>query len=243
MRALLFDVDGTLTVSRQKIDPVFHDEFLKICENYHVYLVTGSDRPKTVEQLGEKIYFAAQRVYNCSGNDIWEQDKNIYTNDWSLPEKPWKYLESQLLQSKFAPKTGWHFEERPGMLNFSILGRKAQPHQRQYYIDWDKKTNERRLIRDEFVSALGNKFSVTAEIGGETGLDIYPLGCDKGQIIEDFENYDEVLFFGDKTTPGGNDHSIAVKVDSHAPDSQSYQVDNWEHTRKLLKQLGVYKKI
>ena len=52
----LFDVDGTLTPSRQKMDKEFSKFFSNFCKNNDVYLVTGSDRDKTVEQLGKTLY-------------------------------------------------------------------------------------------------------------------------------------------------------------------------------------------
>ena len=48
----IFDVDGTLTPSRQVIDPSFEAFMIKFCCKHDVYLVTGSDRQKTVDQLG-----------------------------------------------------------------------------------------------------------------------------------------------------------------------------------------------
>ena len=44
----IFDVDGTLTPSRGTIDPQFKKEFLAFARTHNVYLVTGSDRPKTL---------------------------------------------------------------------------------------------------------------------------------------------------------------------------------------------------
>ena len=61
----IFDVDGTLTPSRQKIDPnflIFFNSFALINE---VYLVTGSDRDKTIEQITHHLYCNCKRVYNC----------------------------------------------------------------------------------------------------------------------------------------------------------------------------------
>jgi hydroxymethylpyrimidine pyrophosphatase-like HAD family hydrolase len=55
MRAFIFDVDGTLTPSRSEIDKEFAEWFLGYCSRNSVYLVTGSDYPKTVEQVGEDI--------------------------------------------------------------------------------------------------------------------------------------------------------------------------------------------
>ena len=42
----IFDVDGTLTPSRQPIMPEFKDWFLDFCKHNEVYIVTGSDYPK-----------------------------------------------------------------------------------------------------------------------------------------------------------------------------------------------------
>ena len=52
------------------------------CAERDVYLVTGSDRDKTIEQVGEEIYSPAQRVYNCLRSDVWEGSTNVYTSDW-----------------------------------------------------------------------------------------------------------------------------------------------------------------
>ena len=61
----IFDVDGTLTPSRKKMEHEFWAPFLIFCRNNDVYLVTGSDHAKTVEQLGLDICYTAKRVYNC----------------------------------------------------------------------------------------------------------------------------------------------------------------------------------
>ena len=63
----IFDVDGTLTLSRGKIDNDFAVFLSRFLFQKDVYLVTGSDKEKTIEQIGEEIYSLAKRVYNCSG--------------------------------------------------------------------------------------------------------------------------------------------------------------------------------
>ena len=92
----IFDVDGTLTPSRAKIDDEFALFFLDFCKYNYVYLVTGSDKPKTVEQIGNRLYSKAQRVYNCSGADVYEGTKNIHTSDWILPKEAHNWLENVL---------------------------------------------------------------------------------------------------------------------------------------------------
>ena len=66
----VFDVDGTLTPSRQKMDEAFKRFFSRFASRNFVYLVTGSDKDKTMEQVGADLYGLADRVYNCSGNHV-----------------------------------------------------------------------------------------------------------------------------------------------------------------------------
>ena len=60
----IFDIDGTLTTSRRKIDTDFPDFFLDFAVNNEVYLVTGSNRENTIEQIGENLFNKCNRVYN-----------------------------------------------------------------------------------------------------------------------------------------------------------------------------------
>ena len=71
---------------------------------------------------------------------------------------------------------------------------------------------------------------LAAEVGGETGIDIYPASLDKSQVTEYFPNTD-IHFFGDRCEPGGNDHSLAVKL------SNVSHVKNWKETWQILKNL------
>lgn len=231
----MFDVDGTLTPSRGLMDEKFQTFFFDFCTTNNVFLVTGSDKPKTVEQVGNVIYGMAKRVYNCSGNDIWEGSINTYCSDWKLPEEPWKYLENVLNHSKFSPKTGWHFEERTGMLNFSIVGRKCTKAQRKDYIEWDTARRDRETIATEFNNHFGEKYNVKATVAGETGLDITEAKCGKAQILPDFEEYNDIVFFGDKTMKGGNDHDIAKALIEAG--QTVYAVNEWQDTYRILAQM------
>src|SRR5210317_2215071 len=190
----IFDVDGTLTPSRGLIDDEFASFFTNFCDENYVYLITGSDYPKTVEQLGKTICEKVECVYNCSGNDVWKNGKNILTNNWTLPETAHGWLSEMLAESKFYKKTGLHFEHRPGMVNFSIVGRNANAQERAHYVKWDKDTSERDNIASVFNSIFTD---LEAKVGGETGIDISPKGYDKSQIKKDFWVDDVLWFFGD----------------------------------------------
>ena len=56
MTNYIFDIDGTLTPSRKQIDLGFEAFMIKFACLYPVYLVTGSNREKTIEQIGLDLY-------------------------------------------------------------------------------------------------------------------------------------------------------------------------------------------
>ena len=230
----IFDVDGTLTPSRGLIDKEFEQWFLDFCLHNNVYLVTGSDHPKTVEQVGEAIVNACKRVYNCSGSDVYEKGKNVRTNTWTLPDLARTFLISCEYESQFDTRTGNHIEERPGMVNFSVVGRNATAEERAAYVAYDTKENERNTIAHAFNTMFPD---LQATVGGETGIDISPKGSDKSQILKDFTDNDRILFFGDAMFEGGNDYPLAVAIKNGG----SFGVSGWQETWKLLQDKNIHK--
>ena len=231
MKKFIFDVDGTLTESRQQIDLSFEVYMIKFCCKYDVYLVTGSDRAKTVEQVGLDIYNRSKRVYNCSGADVYEKDHNVYKSDWKPSRKLINFLSDELDFSTFPHKTGNHIEHRPGGINFSILGRgQDSMKNRKEYVKWDINTTERILMADRIRSEFPD---LNIQIGGQTGLDI--SDSDKSQILRDFNPEDELVFFGDMMKEGQNDYPLAVAVDKRG--GTNYNVGSWQETYKKLKDL------
>ena len=67
----IFDIDGTLTPSRNPINSVFKTFFQHFVKNNRVWLVTGSDKDKTIEQLGIDIWSSVERAYQCAGNQLY----------------------------------------------------------------------------------------------------------------------------------------------------------------------------
>ena len=225
----IFDVDGTLTLSRKPMDLSFMAYFIIFECKHDVYLVTGSDRQKTIDQVGLDVYNRAKRVYNCSGSDVYEQDRNVYRDDWTPSKEVRQFLQDELDYSQFTIRTGTHIEERPGCINFSILGRGANWEEREMYKQWDKDEHERQEIARRFNDRFPDLY---ATVGGETGLDIAPHGRDKSQILRDFDR--DVKFFGDKMDPGGNDHLLATTI-REKKIGATYYVFDYKHTWDLLK--------
>ena len=227
MKKFIFDVDGTLTPSRQRITSEFLPVFVDFISKNDVYLVTGSDRAKTLEQVTSEIYNSCKRVYNCSGSDTYEGDKNVYRSDWDLPWEVERFLDDELDYSQFPMRNGNHIERRPGGVNFSILGRAKDPFLgRKEYMEWNERTNERADIADRLRT---NFPGLSVALGGQTGIDIGPWGSDKSQILRDFSQDDELHFFGDRMEKGGNDHSLGEAVKEMG--GYSHCVKDWKDTK------------
>ena len=231
MRKYIFDVDGTLTPSRKKIEHEFWAPFLKFIANNHVTLVTGSDREKTIEQVTPEIYNNCWRVYNCSGCDVYEADRNVYRDAWELPKQVEKFLEDELAYSCFPIRNGLHIERRPGGVNFSILGRgKDTLNGREEYVKWDKE----RLERVDIAERLKTQFpDLEVQVGGQTGLDLAPKGSNKSQILRDFDKTDDLHFFGDMMEEGQNDYPLAMAILDNMMGT-CYNVSDYKETQKLL---------
>lgn len=242
MKNYIFDVDGTLTPSRDRINEDFRVWFLEFAKWNNVYLVTGSDRSKTEEQIGEELFKKVECVYNSSGNTKHKNGTCVFnTKDLELPRDAYAFLLKKSISSKWEPKTGLHFDTRPGLLNFSILGRNATKAQRKKYVTYDTSTNERQTISDEFNKKFSEKFNITSQVAGETGLDIIEIGKDKAQILKDFTFQDELVFFGDNIQPGGNDYGIAQVIEYGPYDrTEVHHVKNWKETWKILKKYDIH---
>ena len=232
MTKFIFDVDGTLTPSRQHIDQEFGHWFELFCMANDVYLVTGSDYKKTQEQLGDHLLRWPVYVYSCSGNERWAKGKLERTREWLLPINVRNWLELKLKNSDFVLRTGNHIEQRSGCVNFSVVGRGATIGERNLYVEYDIRTEERKRIALEFNHLYSN---LEARLGGETGIDIYPKGWDKSQILADFDETDKIYFFGDKIEPGGNDWPLAHAIGLQR--GGAFAVKDWQDTWARLRYL------
>ena len=233
----IFDVDGTLTPSRARIDEDFRQWFLEFARWNNVYLVTGSDMSKTEEQIGKELFKKVECVYNSSGNTKHKNGVCVFnTKCLELPRDAHAFLLKKSISSDFDIATGNHFESRPGLLNFSVVGRNANRVQRKKYVEFDTLSKERQTISDEFNKKFSKKYGIISQVAGETGLDIIEIGKDKAQILKDFTFQDSLIFFGDNIQPGGNDYGIAQVIE-YGPYryTECHNVKNWKETWKILK--------
>lgn len=223
-----FDVDGTLSEARQTMDPEFQQWFLNWMEGRNVYLVTGSDRPKTIEQIGQEIVDKCTMVFQCAGNSVWRNGIEVAATHLNAPADMFDFLEEQVTRSPYPHKYGNHIEVRTGLINFSVVGRNAEGTQRDDYYEWDTANGERRRIADLFNSSFPG---FEAEVGGNTSLDIHLKGRNKAQVYDVIGS--PLIFVGDRMMEGGNDLPLAKRMTGKG--DKAYPVAGPDETWQILK--------
>jgi|TARA_R110001583_G_scaffold96407_7_gene240631 phosphomannomutase len=245
----LFDVDGTLTPAKKKIDTEFAKTFYKWQKGKEVYIVSGGSFVRIIDQLGRQIVDETAGVFGCMGNtfykkisvcpDGYSEWAKIYQSPFEIdkPDLFYSTLEQIVMASAYPTKTGEHYEKRPGMVNFSIVGGSATVEERAEYKEYDRTHEERK----EIIAKLKSKYpTLDFVIGGAVSIDIFNKGNDKSQVIKKYLNNtlkfvnNKVVFVGDRITSPGNDHALANLLEKHAS-GYVFEVESWQDTAALLK--------
>ena len=91
----IFDVDGVLCDRGQKINDRFRGWLEDFLKDKEYYLLTGSPREKTKNQIGMVLTFGPKIGYYCLGNSIWTQNGfEVVLNRLSFSEDELKHLKS-----------------------------------------------------------------------------------------------------------------------------------------------------
>lgn len=231
----IFDVDGTLTEPRQPMTPAFAKEFREWSTNKQCFVSTGSDFPKTKEQVPQSILNCFEDIFCCMGNEIRKPNGTVVSkSNFVIPDALEVDLAVFLERTNFAYKTGNHLEFRTGMVNFSIVGRNATMEQRNEYNTWDNIYMERAKIA-EFINQ--NYPALEASVGGSISIDIIEFGCDKGQTVHHLQEAGatKIVFVGDRCAPGGNDYGIIRELEKSGLPFDWYNVEGPEDTLKLIR--------
>ena len=239
----LFDIDGTLTPPRAKMENTFLHFFLSWMQNKKVFLVGGSDKIKIDQQIPSSVLRRCAGIFCCMGNEFWQGEEIVYRNEFNPPEQLKEMLISYQMHTRFPVRVkkggrGVIMEHRTGMLNFTTIGRNADEKERNRYYEWD----EERKEREEIAKEVELKFpELEARIGGQISIDIQPKGYNKSQASEwvrkNVEGYNRITFFGDKCQEGGNDHDIYLDILNNR-DGLTWQVEDWKETMEALSSLS-----
>ena len=78
----LFDVDGTLTPAKSKMDKTFKKQFMEWMEGKSVYIISDNSLLHIMEQLGSDIVHKAEVIFACEDQRLIER-KNT-NRDWQI---------------------------------------------------------------------------------------------------------------------------------------------------------------
>ena len=236
----VFDVDGTLTEPRERMESSFANEFLFWSMGKQCYISTGSDFEKTRQQVPWDVLDCFKTIFCCMGNEIRSPAGTaLHKSKFIIPDLLEQDLATFLQGSAFPYRTGNHLEFRTGMVNFSVVGRNATAEQRKEYNEWDNVHMERAKIA-EFINQ--NYPALDATVGDSISIDIIEFGQDKGQTVHYLENAGatKIVFVGDKCEPGGNDHGIIRELEKSNIAFDWYNVKGPEDTLRLIRTNKVF---
>ncbi|XP_049869312.1 phosphomannomutase [Pectinophora gossypiella] len=213
----LFDVDGTLTKPRQVITQEFKCFLLqKVKPLVAIGLVSGSDYTKIAEQMaGEDVAAKFDYVF-CENGLMQYRDGRLLSSESILNhmgesslQKVINFALGYMSKLDLPAKRGNFVEFRSSMINLCPVGRSCNQAERDQFVQFDLV----HKVREKFVEALQQEFAncnLTFALGGQISVDVFPTGWDKTYCLNHVasDNYDEIHFFGDKTSPGGNDYEI-----------------------------------
>ncbi|KAG7460048.1 hypothetical protein MATL_G00217190 [Megalops atlanticus] len=237
----LFDVDGTLTPPREKIDAQLDSFLQSLRRKVKIGVVGGSDYSKIAEQLGE-------------GDEVIHKFDYVFAENGTVQYKDGKLISKQAIQNqlgeellqdlinfclrymgliKLPKKRGTFIEFRNGTLNISPIGRSCTQEERIEFSEIDK----REKIREKFVEALRQEFAgkgLCFTRGGLISFDVFPEGWDKRLCLDvlEEEGLSRIYFFGNETSYGGNDYEIF-----NDPRTIGFTVYSPEDTARLCREL------
>lgn len=241
-----FDVDGTLSESRSKIDLETANLLSKLLETKKVAIITGGAFSDIEKQILENLKLSEKSKKNLillptNGGSLF-----VFNKDWKeISSHRFNDLEKKTIISAIKEVTGDNvclkkdgcfgkkIQDRESEITYSALGDEAPIKNKA---DWDPDISKRVDLKNRLSEALPG-FEV--KIGGKTSIDITPKGTDKAYGMRRLMKYldlekNDVLFVGDALYEGGNDFPVFMAgIDS-------IKVSGPEETRKIIKNILEY---
>jgi HAD superfamily hydrolase (TIGR01484 family) len=216
-KAIVCDMDGTLTESKSTLTRSMSETICKVLETHFMAVVSGGDYPQFEKQFLSHMVCSDERltkllVFPTSGAECYRYDGSKWAQVYDLvlkkeeKEKILKAFEQAILVSGVTldQSFGERFEDRGEQITFSACGQEAPLDVKGM---WDPNQLKRQRILVE-LQKLIPEFEIT--IGGMTSIDVTRKGINKAFAIEKIEELlgvskEEIVFIGDALYPGGND--------------------------------------
>ncbi len=212
---VVFDLDGTLALSKQAIDAEMAGWLAQLLAVCPVCVISGGDWPQFQQQIVAQLKADAklENLYlmPTTGAKFYRFDGSwlpVYADNFSEAERRrvLEALKGAIAEAGFDHEKTWgdQIEDRGTQITFSGLGQKAPVDAKDAWDPDRKKRTALKAILDKSLSDL------SVRIGGSTSIDITRPGIDKAYGVRKLSQLtgialNEMLFVGDALYPGGND--------------------------------------
>jgi HAD superfamily hydrolase (TIGR01484 family) len=232
-----FDLDDTLSISKQPIQEAQAKSFSELLSVMKGAIVSGAKPEQMEKQIIERLpadtnldnlYCFTQ---NAAGCYKYEGGRMVEVYSFPLTEEEKGHIiscinkvleDTQIVANE--PSYGERIEDRGAQITLSTLGQMAAPDIKRV---WDPDQAKRKILRNLLVPMLPG-FDVG--IGGLTSVDITRAGINKTYAMKwTTENLgiaiEDMVYVGDALFPGGNDFvvvSTGIKtIQTDGPDATS----------------------
>lgn len=228
MKVLAFDMDGTLTPSKENVSDKVLSLLTTLSERYSIFILSGASfahlKSQFIDLLSDDFDFSKLHISSSCGGSYFrfinsrERVIEVYTErlDPTIKRELIFDLEFHAkINGIWVDKAfGDIIEDRGSSVTYSLLGQAAPI---EIKSQCDPLGRKRSLLK----SVLAPKYpTLDFRLGGVSSIDITLKGVDKGYgmnrfIYENGLSADDITYFGDRFEEGGNDFpviSTGVKI-------------------------------
>jgi len=244
-KLLAFDLDDTLAITKSPISDEMVETLSEVLNHFDVCVISGGRFEQFIIQIIDRLPIDATRLKRLHlmptcGTRYYRYDE--VSNEWVLQyaedltdtqkAEIKEALESSAKELGLWPENpaGEVIEDRQSQLTYSALGQQATPADKYA---WDPDGSKKLAIRNLAAPKLPG---LEVRVGGTTSIDVTRVGIDKAygmqKLIDELGiTKEDILFFGDKLSEGGNDYPVK------AFGIESVEVSHAEDTIEKLKQI------
>ena len=210
-RLLCFDLDGTLTQHRSKLEEPNRAVLDELGKKYKLLMVGAGNAPRIYAQMGEYPIDIIGN-YGMQESKMIDGKFTIVREDVYAPDKAYFMKTIEYLRKKYGytEYKGDTVEfHATGMVTFPLLGTKADVSDK---IAFDPTREKRRVLYPEVLELFCD---YTVYIGGSSSFDFSGKTYNKYDAImryakENGYEKDEILYVGDDFGDGGGDSHVRI---------------------------------
>ncbi len=243
---VIFDLDGTLTRSKQALAPSMTRLLAELLARTKVAIISGGAflqfAKQVVAELGDDADIENLYILPTSGAALYEwrarawqkvYEERISENDAKHIEEAIRMVSQETGLVDFStPSYGERIEYRGAQVTLSVLGQQAPLSEKEA---WDPTKEKRHTLQSALAARLPG---YTVTMGGKTSIDVTREGIDKAYGIHQLSKRlkipeSSMLYVGDELGAGGNDEA------AYKTNVKTRAVAHPEETKELINELLV----